>query len=160
MQSPALFPSSLLLLLCGSARAFSVPSATAGNAILFQHRLVEHTDQLQQRRQNRDHDHGDSDSDSELVPPPHLFCIPAPGGDVCLVVDENGAYHAVRDACPPLGLPLSQTAVVDSQVTLSVSTCKALGCSRQRSRDLYAEQLQEGRSIDHNCRMYVCGTMV
>lgn len=50
------------------------------------------------------------------MPPPHLFRLPAPGGDVCLVVDEMGAYHVVRDRFPPLGLPLSETAVVDSQV--------------------------------------------
>ncbi|CAN0453676.1 unnamed protein product, partial [Hapterophycus canaliculatus] len=57
------------------------------------------------------------------VPPPHLFCLDAPGGDICLIVDENGAYHAVRDKFPPLGVPVSQTGVVDSQVGSTSSVC-------------------------------------
>lgn len=105
-----------LLLLPGGADAFSVP--VPSNSLLY--RLVDHVDQLQQQQQGpRPAGHGstgDSSSGSEVVPPPHLFRIPAPGGDVCLVVDEKGAYHAVRDAFPPLGLPVSSTGVVDTQV--------------------------------------------
>lgn len=114
MLPPALSACFILLLRFGSACAFSLSPTTPGSAKWFQHRLVEHTDQLQQRRrqpQQKEHD-----GRPAFAPPPHLFCIPAPGGDICLVVDEKGAYHAVRDACPPLGVPLSQTAVVDTQV--------------------------------------------
>lgn len=116
MLPPALSACFVLLLWFGSACAFSLSSATPGSASFFQHRLVEHTDQLQQRRRRHHDDEHDDDDRPAFVPPPHLFCIPAPGGDICLVVDEKGAYHAVRDACPPLGVPLSQTAVVDTQV--------------------------------------------
>lgn len=115
----------LFLLWFGRGCAFSLPARGKNNNDegFFQHVLVQHTDQLQQQQRQRlyhDHEHGGGGDDdggpSALVPPPHLFCIPAPGGDVCLVVDEKGDYHAVRDACPPLGVPVSQTAVVDSQV--------------------------------------------
>ena len=115
----------VLLLRPGSACAFSLPSATTGGANTFQHRLVEHTDQLQQRRQHRE-----QDDHPALVPPPHLFCIPAPGGNICLVVDEKGAYHAVRDACPPLGVPLSQIGVVDTQVGRSHHHVAMTRCGR------------------------------
>lgn len=109
-----------LLLLPGGVGAFSVHAPSAS----LQYRLVDHVDQLQQQR-SRPAGDGSTGSSSdpsatsvavEVVPPPHLFRIPAPGGAVCLVVDEKGAYHAVRDAFPPLGLPVSETGVVDTQV--------------------------------------------
>ncbi|CAM9274421.1 unnamed protein product [Scytosiphon promiscuus] len=100
---------SIILLWSTSACGFSLPSAGPAAVESFRHRLVGHVDQLQQRR---DHDR----DPSTPVPPPHLFCLAAPGGDVCLIVDEKGAYHAVRDKFPPLGVPVSQTGVVDSQV--------------------------------------------
>lgn len=113
----------LLLLLLGVA-AFSVPTPSS----FFEYRLVDHVDRLQQRRQTEP---GGSDpappaTAIELVPPPHLFRLTAPGGDVCLIVDENGAYHAVRDTFPPLGFPVSETGVVDTQVltlTYGSATC-------------------------------------
>ncbi|CAM9442684.1 unnamed protein product [Pylaiella littoralis] len=131
IKIPAVSYCFLLLLWSRRGLAFSLPTATAAAARgknnsnnnndgpdFFQHVLVEHTDQLQQRRYHEHHDDGGSagDQPTPLVPPPHLFCIPAPGGDICLVVDEQGGYHAVRDVCPPLGVPVSQTGVVDSQV--------------------------------------------
>lgn len=64
-----------------------------------EYRLVDHVDQLQQP-----------------IRPPHLFSLPAPGGDICLVVDENGLYHAVRDRFPPLGKPVSESGIVDTEV--------------------------------------------
>ncbi|CAN0102516.1 unnamed protein product [Ectocarpus sp. 12 AP-2014] len=102
----------VLLLRIGGACAFSA-AAAAGPADatteFFQHTLVESTNQLQQQ-------HHHSDECSGPVPPPHLFRIPAPGGDVCLVVDEKRSYYAMRDCFPPFGVPVSQTGVVDSQV--------------------------------------------
>lgn len=89
------------------AKTFSVHPPS-----FVEHRLIDHVDQLQQL-----------DESGTCVPPPHLFRLPAPGGDVCLVVDEMGAYHVVRDSFPPLGLPLSETAVVDSQVNKGKSVC-------------------------------------
>lgn len=71
----------------------------------FEFRLVDHVDQLEQRRE-----------DGSTLQPPHLFQIPAPGGTVCLIVDERGSLHAVRDSCPPLGLPISESGIVDTQV--------------------------------------------
>ncbi|KAG5190329.1 hypothetical protein JKP88DRAFT_261961 [Tribonema minus] len=49
-------------------------------------------------------------------PPPLVFSIPVLCGTVCLVVDENGKSHAMRDSCPPLGSPISATGVVDSEI--------------------------------------------
>lgn len=116
----------LLLFPLGTG-AFSVPAPYNS----LQYRLVDHVDQLQQLQRSRTASHDSSVGSSSnsdptttpaavkvVVPPPHLFRIPAPGGDVCLVVDEKGAYHAVRDAFPPLGLPVSSTGVVDTQVGL------------------------------------------
>ena len=114
----ATIPATALCLLCspGGVGAFSVP--VPSNPLIY--RLVDHVDQLQQVQEGRPAGHGStgsSGSSSEIcVPPPHLFRIPAPGGDVCLIVDEKGAFHAVRDAFPPLGLPVSSTGVVDTQV--------------------------------------------
>ncbi|CAM9599692.1 unnamed protein product [Ectocarpus sp. 8 AP-2014] len=106
----------VLLLWIGGACAFSV-AAAAGPAgattEFFEHTLVESTDQLEQQQQQPYH-HGSECSGP--VPPPHLFRIPAPGGDVCLVVDEKKSYYAMRDCFPPFGVPVSQTGVVDSQV--------------------------------------------
>ncbi|CAB1104398.1 unnamed protein product [Ectocarpus sp. CCAP 1310/34] len=107
----------ILLLWVGGACAFSA-AAAAGPAgpttEFFQYTLVESTDQLEQQQQRQPHHHGNEWF--EPVPPPHLFRIPAPGGDVCLVVDENKSYYAMRDCFPPFGVPVSQTGVVDSQV--------------------------------------------
>lgn len=122
-----------LLLLPRGADAFSVPARSNS----LQYRLVDHVDQLQQQGRSRPAgDDGSTGSRSNdptstsaavgvevVVPPPHLFRIPAPGGDVCLVVDEKGDYHAVRDAFPPLGLPVSETGVVDTQVQTSTLWC-------------------------------------
>lgn len=72
-----------------------------------EYRLVDHVDQLQQP-----------------IRPPHLFSLPAPGGDICLVVDENGCYHAVRESFPPLGMPVSESGIVDTEVCcLKSSRC-------------------------------------
>ncbi|CAM9478255.1 unnamed protein product [Choristocarpus tenellus] len=50
------------------------------------------------------------------VPPPHMFSVPVLGKKICVIVDERGQYHAVRDAFPPLGIPVSETGVVDTEV--------------------------------------------
>lgn len=116
---------SLLLWSAGAFSAPVLPADDGGN--FFQHRIVDHVDQLQQWRRRPPYEYVDSSQERGdptpaaaaavmVVPPPHLFRLPAPGGGVCLIVDENGAYHAVRDAFPPLGLPVSETGVVDSQV--------------------------------------------
>lgn len=143
-----------ILLIAGSVNALSTPAPTTDRIRdkcgVFEHRLVDHVDQLQQRRPQRRHHQqqlqferssgnaalqGPADSPSiettattsampttpadivfVEIPPPHLFRVPAPGGDICLIVDEKGGYHAVRDAFPPLGLPVSETGVVDSEV--------------------------------------------
>lgn len=68
-------------------------------------RLVDHVDQLKQRRR-----------DGAPLYPPHLFSLPSPGGDICLIVDENENYHAIRDSFPPLRLRISESGIVDSQV--------------------------------------------
>ncbi|CAM9721007.1 unnamed protein product [Ectocarpus sp. 4 AP-2014] len=123
-DSPTFYPGAsliclvVLLLWIGGACAFSA-AAAAGPAgattEFFQHTLVESTDQLEQQQQEQQpHQRGNECSDP--VPPPHLFRIPAPGGDVCLVVDEKKSYYAMRDCFPPFGVPVSQTGVVDSQV--------------------------------------------
>ena len=91
---------SCFLCLVETTKAFPVPLPP-----FFEHRIVDHVDQLQQ-----------FDESGGRVLPPHLFRLPAPGGDVCLIVDEKGAYHAVRDVFPPLGLRVSETGVVDTQV--------------------------------------------
>lgn len=75
--------------------------AAANNEGVFDFKLVDHIDQLDQR---------------QLPRGPHLFSIPAPGGNICLVIDERGAYHALRDSCPPMGTPISDSGVVDTEV--------------------------------------------
>lgn len=79
-----------------------MPAGPAANDEgIFDFKLVDHIDQLDQRHSLRG---------------PRLFSIPAPGGNVCLVIDERGAYHALRDSCPPMGLPISDSGVVDTEV--------------------------------------------
>lgn len=97
--------------------ATAAPTTTATKASKAPHdhehrelfRLVDHVDQLKQVRQG-------NDGVPFLLPPPHLFTLPAPGGNICLVIDEKGCYHAVRDAFPPLGLPVSESGIVDTEV--------------------------------------------
>lgn len=79
--------------------AYSLSQAESGVHRKFT--LVAHTSQLEQSMR-----------------PPHLFALPAPGGPICLVVDENQHYHAIRDSCPPLGMPISEWGVVDTQVNV------------------------------------------
>lgn len=119
VDSPTFHPGASLLRLVvllwiGGACAFSAAPARPAGATteFFQHTLVESTDQLEQQQQPRNH----GNECSGPVPPPHLFRIAAPGGDICLVVDEKKSYFAMRDRFPPFGLPVSQTGVVDSQV--------------------------------------------
>ncbi|CAN0051228.1 unnamed protein product [Ectocarpus sp. 6 AP-2014] len=105
----------VLLLWIGGANAYSAAAAAgpaAATTKFFQHTLVESAEQLDKQQQPRHH----GNECSGPVPPPHLFRIPAPGGDVCLVVDEKKNYFAMRDCFPPFGVPVSQTGVVDSQV--------------------------------------------
>lgn len=78
-----------------------------------EHHLVDHVDQLNQ----------------QPVCPPHLFSLPASGGNICLVVDEKGRYYAVRDSFPPLGLPVSESGIVDTQVM----TCRLFHLRTQTS---------------------------
>lgn len=98
---------------CSTPLATTRTTKTSEMSCTLEHRLVDHVDQLQQQQQQ---ELDGATTTTAVVPPPHLFRLPAPGGDICLVVDENGGYHAVRDAFPPLGLPVTASGVVDTQV--------------------------------------------
>lgn len=149
-----------LLLLPGGVCAFSVP--VPRNSLLY--RLVDHVDQLQQVQQgSRPAGHGStgssgsiSSSSEVLVPPPHLFRIPAPGGDVCLIVDEKGAYHAVRDAFPPFGLPVSSTGVVDTQVCTVRRNTKHQRCCIPLIPGMYCTVFVPGIVYEYKRRYCLC----
>ncbi|CAM9318424.1 unnamed protein product [Discosporangium mesarthrocarpum] len=50
------------------------------------------------------------------IPPPHVFTIPVLGRKICVLVDEKGGHHAVEDAFPPIGIPVSEVGVIDTEV--------------------------------------------